>query len=877
MNTVKTAMRPPPPINNNKDPTAKAAAMLTVAACNNSNDNNMITLAEDHLDSESRNTRRRNNSIQNMFIDTIEAITTSYASSSPSSSSSQPCFSTTQNNTRRRHTNQSARSSIIDPSICLQAKKAIASKLMEGYKLKGNGEVCFRCRMPLMLRNQHQQQQEEEESRHDIEEVSGEENNKTNGGEVCVVCNEECVSVRDFERKIVMFSELHCAKLKIDESQENEGDEENGRDETVEQLPQNDINIVTEEDFLTLMDDVKIISDQDGDGIAVDNIETAFRRRCKTCAMDIPINDDIQYDAGGEVTAFAHEIPYGDECQFCHVAKLGYTNDGEESDNEHENALHVDIDDMETVTSDVKSLANIDLGLYKEEMEGLFENEDELDDKVESELFEVPNMMETTVDVEAGDTRLKPPLEVILINDEDKDVCNKKSVKPPWEVILISDKICVAVTKKRMGVKQEKEEEIEIVEALEIELQPDQSSTLSLVEQSQENEEESSTLPVEQSQDKKDDSNDNLALVLSHDKSSFPASLPPRDKSKVVKGLITKFWQQNLEEKQRHKSKPASSDYSRADGIDHELQLEKRDLYEDLLACHVSKQTVHSLQHVFKGQRDPVEAAVEGVEPTRTSQSTRTFMMEPETSTNHGIIDPPCAMDPPTFEETSFMADSTLLNKRQEPNIYCSSVSTLDPPEESKCSSVVTSKDHTTKERTEEGRSLSSHTQHFNLSTSCDEVTRHDAISVLTFPTNPCDVSIRLDDDDEKSTMDEDGIRQQLTQLEELKCSQNKKESTVFKSSPSRKVGYQSSKSALVTISECSTYSTPTSTVSQYNHKSCLDNDSYNNQDQRRRTRLSPAAVARRRHYKEVLMARNNKSLEGIHGSLGPSSVVSYE
>ena len=125
--------------------------------------------------------------------------------------------------------------------------------------------------------------------------------------------------------------------------------------------------------------------------------------------------------------------------------------------------------------------------------------------------------------------------------------------------------------------------------------------------------------------------------------------------------------------------------------------------------------------------------------------------------------------------------------------------------------------------------------------------------------------------------MDEDGIRQQLTQLEELKCSQNKKESTVFKSSPSRKVGYQSSKSALVTISECSTYSTPTSTVSQYNHKSCLDNDSYNNQDQRRRTRLSPAAVARRRHYKEVLMARNNKSLEGIHGSLGPSSVVSYE
>ena len=78
MNTVKTAMRPPPPINNNKDPTAKAAAMLTVAACNNSNDDNMITLGEDHLGNESRNARRRNNSIQNMFIDTIEAITTSY-------------------------------------------------------------------------------------------------------------------------------------------------------------------------------------------------------------------------------------------------------------------------------------------------------------------------------------------------------------------------------------------------------------------------------------------------------------------------------------------------------------------------------------------------------------------------------------------------------------------------------------------------------------------------------------------------------------------------------------------------------------------------------------------------------------------------------
>ena len=750
---------------------------------------------------------------------------------------------------------------------------------MEGYKLKGNGEVCFRCRMPLMLRNQHQQQQEEEESRHDIEEVSGEENNKSNGGEVCVVCNEECVSVRDFERKIVMFSELHCAKLKIDESQENEGDEENGRDETVEQLPQNDINIVTEEDFLTLMDDVKIISDQDGDGIAVDNIETAFRRRCKTCAMDIPINDDIQYDAGGEVTTFAHETPYGDECQFCHVAKLGYTNDGEESDNEHENALHVDIDDMETVTSDVKSLANIDLGLYKEEMEGLLENEDELNNKGESEQVEVADTMEMKVDVEAGDTRLKPPLEVILINDEDKDVCNKKSVKPPWEVILISDKICVAVTKK-MGVKQEEEEvveEIEIVETLEIELQPNQSSMLAPVEQSQDNEEESSTLPVEQSQDKKDGSNDDNLVPkpnVSHDKSSFPAAtLPPRDKSKVVKGLITKFWQQNLEEEQQHKSKTVSSDCSKADGIDDELQLEKRDLYEDLLACQVSKQTVHSLQHVFKGQRDPVEA----VEPRRTSQSTRTFMMEPETSTNHGRIDPPCAMDPPTFEETSFMADSTLLNKRQEPNIYCSSVSTLDPPEESKCSSVVSSKDHTAKERMEEGHSLSSHTQHFNLSTSCDEVTRNDAISVLTVPTNPCDVSIRHDD--EKSTMDEDGIRQQLTQLE-LKYFPNKKESTVFKRiSPSRKVGYQSSKSALATISECSTYSTPTSTVSKQNHKSCLDNDSYNNQDQRRRTRLSPAAVARRRHYKEVLMARNKQSYlaKGIHGSLGPSSVVSYE
>ena len=85
MNTVKTAMRPPPPTSSNNDPTAKAAAILTVAACN-TNDGNMITLAEDHLDSESRNTRRRNNSIQNIFIDTIEAIRTSYASSSTLSS-----------------------------------------------------------------------------------------------------------------------------------------------------------------------------------------------------------------------------------------------------------------------------------------------------------------------------------------------------------------------------------------------------------------------------------------------------------------------------------------------------------------------------------------------------------------------------------------------------------------------------------------------------------------------------------------------------------------------------------------------------------------------------------------------------------------------
>lgn len=102
------------------------------------------------------------------------------------------------------------------PSRLLQngdhAKKAIACKLMDGYKLMGNGEVCLRCTMPLM-----------------VESDNNDKNRCPNTG-VCVVCQEDCTNFEEFERKLVDFSAMH-AKLTADE---DEDDEHNLNDDGVD-------------------------------------------------------------------------------------------------------------------------------------------------------------------------------------------------------------------------------------------------------------------------------------------------------------------------------------------------------------------------------------------------------------------------------------------------------------------------------------------------------------------------------------------------------------------------------------------------------------------------------------------------------------------
>ena len=208
-----------------------------------------------------------------------------------------------------------------------QAKNRIACKLMEGYTLMGNGEVCLRCRMPLMVDGKNRDDNSDYDN-------CGRKRKKKKTTGICVVCDEECASAAEFERKLVMFSAMH-AKLMVDDDDDNadEDQDDGSKDRTNDHVQHNmrraysveksvrscdysdDENSVSYEnedsyeeaivdedgaiDAIELWNsetdgddnNAPLIEDYDvlpyqGEDTSM-NIEVALRRRCKFCAMDI--------------------------------------------------------------------------------------------------------------------------------------------------------------------------------------------------------------------------------------------------------------------------------------------------------------------------------------------------------------------------------------------------------------------------------------------------------------------------------------------------------------------------------------------------------------------------------------------------------------
>ena len=74
--------------------------------------------------------------------------------------------------------------------------------LIEGYQLMDHGDVCLRCRMPLMIE-------------------SSSDNNNHNSTGVCIACEEE------FERKLVDFAAIHAKKTYDEDDEDDDDDESN--------------------------------------------------------------------------------------------------------------------------------------------------------------------------------------------------------------------------------------------------------------------------------------------------------------------------------------------------------------------------------------------------------------------------------------------------------------------------------------------------------------------------------------------------------------------------------------------------------------------------------------------------------------------------
>jgi hypothetical protein len=263
--------------------------------------------------------------------------------------------------------------SILNATIRFDTIDAIttlyASKLMEGYTLAENGEVCFRCHMPLMQRGE---QEEEDKYAYrglastllDLDEstsiVSGPKR-------ICVVCHEEWESADSFEQKLVVFSAMQAAQTQLEGEDDDENEDSsredvssrcgdkyshgvsvprqsttlnddgetnnvgddyytdisNRMDRVKFNIPALSEIVVGDDDSPLETEDLIIASsqekneddddegddDDDDDGDAMMNIEVTLRTRCKCCALDLPISESLQYYPHGAA-----------ECSFCSAA-----------------------------------------------------------------------------------------------------------------------------------------------------------------------------------------------------------------------------------------------------------------------------------------------------------------------------------------------------------------------------------------------------------------------------------------------------------------------------------------------------------------------------------------------------------------------------
>jgi hypothetical protein len=127
------------------------------------------------------------------------------------------------------HHDESLRFDTIDAITTLYA-----SKLMEGYTLTDNGELCFRCHMPLMQRDppppphHHHQQRQHPHQQHQqscpsstLLLLNNSNSNSSGPKRICVVCQEEWGSVDSFEQKLVVFSAMQAAQLEEEEEEED--------------------------------------------------------------------------------------------------------------------------------------------------------------------------------------------------------------------------------------------------------------------------------------------------------------------------------------------------------------------------------------------------------------------------------------------------------------------------------------------------------------------------------------------------------------------------------------------------------------------------------------------------------------------------------
>jgi hypothetical protein len=217
-----------------------------------------------------------------------------------------------------------------------QAKKRIACKLMEGYTFMGNGEVCLRCRIPLMVDNENRNDNYNDDN-------CGRE---PKGTGICVVCQEECVSAAEFERKLVMFSAMQ-AQLTVEDDENEVADDHDDNskahtnnhvkhgakrgydveksirlsddvgdknDESLKKATADEGGVTYmsklwnsetdgDDNDTLVMDDLLVLSNRDEDALM--NIEVTLRQRCKSCGMDI------------ENLRIVNDCFY---CPYCHVA-----------------------------------------------------------------------------------------------------------------------------------------------------------------------------------------------------------------------------------------------------------------------------------------------------------------------------------------------------------------------------------------------------------------------------------------------------------------------------------------------------------------------------------------------------------------------------